>query len=293
MPTLTPINSGTHATLPLRPPYLTPPQLPRHTMTPKIFLKNRSQTSKAAVSAISIFMICSAANAATVQWAAGQWSHPSQPLADAGYKDGETSGTSDLGDSITVNVAHAFTGGAISATGNLTVSNVVSGGVTPNSLRLQQSDDQSSPAVTMNRFSTLTLNFNTLVSTSGFTIFDVDRQTGSWADFTIVRAFSGIDSKTVTYTTSATYNATGSEFGLAGVRGLSLAANNSAQGNVGISVDGYFDRLEIIFTRRSGAGSASHGIGVSNIDVIPEPSSLAIVALGLGALLRRSRRKSA
>lgn len=173
---------------------------------------------------------------------------------------------------------------------NLTVSTVLSGGTGIPSLRLQQENDRNSNPSVLTNFSTLTIEFSTEISlATAFTVFDVDQgSTTTWIDFIFIEAFSGGMSgtpRTVAYTPTVTGNELSTQYSRAGVLGTSNILNTTPGANVGVSIMGTFDFLRLTFTQSSaltsGSGS-SHGIGISNISSIPEPSTSAFLFSALG-----------
>lgn len=245
---------------------------------------------------IALVVLTATSTAAPViSWGSGTWTNNGGVTYQTGYNDSSTSGSTTTDGTLTVGVAWSSYGTATGVSGeNLTVSNVLSAGLSnPPSLRLQQNNDSNSG--TMSNYTKLTLTFPTLVTlTSSFIIYDVDRVASglSWADFVSVVATNNGSAVTTVYTVSPSYNQTTTYLGYDGVQGIASASNTSSQGNLLISFGGQaFDKIEIIFSQRSGYGSSSHGIGISNIGLtlVPEPASSSLVVLA-GLVLGLARR---
>ncbi len=270
---------------------------------------------------LGLFASTAASQAVLVNWDTGIWNHGSGNVV--GYQAGQTSGTSDLGNGITVAVFWTTSGTANGVAGeNLTVSTVLAGGGPAKSLRIQQQGDSNntnsnlSPLV---NYSVLRLNFNVNVSLLGLTLYDIDTpfrvpvvavDDNSWRDHIKVaaRQSDGINPpiyRTVTLTggptvtgtveyASAVSNFANNTTNFADVRGLNEAPNNGNTGNVAVGIAGNYNIFEILYVTSPGDFlGLTHGIGIGNLEVIPEPSSFALALVGMSLFLRRSRRKLA
>ena len=245
--------------------------------------------------ALGLLATTASSQAAFVDWENGIWDHGSGPVV--GYQSGQTTGVSDIGGGVIATVSLTRFGTAAGIPGeDLTVSTVLSGMFAAKSLRIQQQSDSSATA-SMDNYASLKITFSSPVSFPQFTIFDVDTADNvtGWDDHVKVSAETSGVFNTVGFALGATNQLSvgypSAIPNIGSVEGNAPSVNGSGTGNVGVTINGTFTSLSILYASSTGLAGRPHGISISPL--IPEPSSAALAALGMGLLLRRSRRKLA
>jgi len=264
-------------------------------------MKPPSPLRKTTILGAALALVVSA-SAATVDWNAGSWDNGSG--FNTGYDNGAANGSTvltgpDFGLGITVNVNYALIGTTVAGAsgGNGNVDTTLNGSTLDPSFHIQtQTDGNGVIGNPLVNYAVLTFNFSGNVQSNGsavFTVYDIDKNL--FSEFVTIEARSGGSGgtlRTVSYTTSAA-NTLATQYSQAGVLATGNAGNSSDDGNSLFSIAGNFDYIRLIFAQQEGNSGIDHGIGISDLTVVPEPSALALAGLGIAfAAGRRVRRQS-
>lgn len=130
------------------------------------------------------------------------------------------------------------------------------------------------------------------VSNVGFWIADVDRSGSSWQDrltFSAALAAGGSVTPNLTPRVSANYSISG---GTITATNATSVASNSSNGNVFVYIPGAISSFTMVYDNGTSAGTnpTEQYITLHSLAVLPEPSTVALTLLGLGALALRGRR---
>ncbi len=242
-----------------------------------------------------------------IDWEDGQWTHGAtnytgfqQPTVVPGvgvWYEGTT-----LSGDVTVEWTRFGTAsGFHSGIGGIQprVSPLFAGAGTDGAISLGTSGDSNAAA--LNNYVALRIAFIQAVNVLPFVIGDVDRTSPegtSWEDFIAVTAMNGAAPVPVSYTTSPGANTLHTRFGLSGVLGTDIVANDAEGGNVIVTPTGPMTSLTIYFLQGpNGTGGAAHGVWMRDIEYnpaaeVPEPGTLTLLAAPLALFMLRTRRRN-
>jgi hypothetical protein len=242
------------------------------------------------------------AEAGVITWSGNTFNHSAYggSGSSAGWQTGILGGTTTDTSGVTMTAFQTKFGTMAGGANNM---QVLAFGALGNFLRWDAVTDYSSnatnPAV---NYSTITLNFSSAVTVTGFGLRDVDDGSGtSWQDFIAVSAVNGAANVGVSYNLSAGGNQQlATRHGLSGVLGINgFNPSGQATADVGFTFGGALTSMTVTFLQGPGGSSAQqHLIFLNNLTVtsVPEASTLTLVGMAgaFGVILRwRRKRRSA